>query len=314
MPELRETRHDDIPALGRLLDDVFRRSKGIHDQSQLTDFPLVFAPDNYSNSRVIVEDGRIVSHAALWPRELFVAGERWKAAVIVSVATEPEYRRRGLAAALMQSLQSTLDANGFDFAILWTSVPDFYRKLGWELVTPPGTIATIDSEIIDPPAGNIANDEFSVAAFDPVRHLGDVSAIHQQENVRFTRSGDQAKKLLTLPKIQVWVATRDGKVVAYLVHGQACNKRGLIEYGGSAEGVSYLVRHVSQSIDGSNELDWMIFDSNYDLVGWAESIGLSCRRLESSKGIGCEMILPVRPARITEEMRKKLFVWGLDWA
>ena len=310
MTQPRATEPDDISELGQLLDDVFRRSKGIIDQSQLTDFPLVFSPTNFSNSRVIVEDGRIVSHAALWPRELIIDGQRLKAAVIVSVATQPDYRLRGHAATLVRDLQRTLQADDFDLAILWTAVPDFYLKLGWEVVTPGGTIATVNAQTL-PPA---ADRPTEIASFDPQRHLDDVIAIHDQESVRFERHRDEALKLLTLPKVNVWVATRNEEVVGYLVHADACNKRGLIEYGGSLESVTELVRHVVVSDAARPSLEWMLYPSRPDLARWAESKGLACRPLESSKGFGFEMILPVKPARLSQHVREQLFVWGLEWA
>ena len=310
MPEPRTTRHGDITALGELLDDVFRRSRGVTDQSQLTDFPLVFRPTNYANSRVIVEDGRIVSHAVLWPRQLFVAGRRLNAAVIVSVATHLDYRRRGYAAMLMRDLQNTLHDDDYDLAILWTSVPDFYCKLGWEVVSPRGMIATVDAESFPRPD----DESCEIVAFEPARHLDDVMAIHDRETVRLDRSRDDALKLLTLPKIQVWVATRDSRVVAYLVNAGACNKRGLIEYGGHLAQVTALVRHVLESQPATTALDWMLFPSRPDLAQWVESVGLTSRPLESSKGSGYEMILPVRPASLPRDVRDQLFVWGLDWA
>ena len=296
--------------LGELLDDVFRRSKGVTDQSQLTDFPLVFAPSNYHNSRVIVEDGRIVSHSALWQRELIVDGERLKAGVIVSVATHPHYRLRGHAAALMRDLQSTLRTQAYDLAMLWTSVPDFYRKLGWETVVPRGSIVTVNSRSVPAPIEG----PYEFARFDPARHLDDVITLHELEPVRFARSRDEALKLLTLPKVDVWVATRDAHVVAFLVDAQAINKRGLIEYGGESDGIAALVGYVLKSHPATSDVQWMLYPTRPDLVRWADSINLPSRPLKSSKGFADEMILPVRPASISARVREQLFVWGLDWA
>ena len=77
---------EDMRALGDLLDDVFRRSRGITDQSMLNDFPLVFCEDNLSNTRIGVDGDRIVSHAALWPRRMMIEGTWIKTAMIVAVA------------------------------------------------------------------------------------------------------------------------------------------------------------------------------------------------------------------------------------
>src|SRR5688500_15147386 len=98
MPTLRPTREEDLPAPGELLDGIFRRPRGVTDQSMLTDFPLVFAPPNWRNCRVVFEDGRLVAHAGLWPRELVVDGRRLTVGVLVSVATNPDSRQRGYAA------------------------------------------------------------------------------------------------------------------------------------------------------------------------------------------------------------------------
>ena len=64
----RPATHSDLPQIIDLLDKIFRREKGVEDQSVLTDFPLVFDDDNLANCRVIERDGRIVSHAAVWPQ------------------------------------------------------------------------------------------------------------------------------------------------------------------------------------------------------------------------------------------------------
>ena len=126
--------NEDLDPLGRLLDDIFRRRHGVTDQHILTDFPVVFAPENRRNSRIIVEDGKVVSHAALLPCELVVGDQRLRAGGIAVVATHPDYRLRGFAASLMRDLQRTIHEEGFDLGFLWTSVPDFYRSLGWEIV------------------------------------------------------------------------------------------------------------------------------------------------------------------------------------
>ena len=83
MPTIRPTREEDLPFLADLLDGIFRRSRGIIDQSMLTDFPLVFAPANWRNGRVVYQDDRLVAHAALWRREAVIHGQRLVIGVLV---------------------------------------------------------------------------------------------------------------------------------------------------------------------------------------------------------------------------------------
>jgi predicted acetyltransferase len=132
MPTIRPTREEDLPFLADLLDGIFRRSRGIMDQSMLTDFPLVFAPANWRNGRVVFQDDRLVAHAALWRREAVIHGQRLVIGVLVCVATHPDYRRRGYAAQAVMSLQAQMDEEEYDLGLLGTGVPDFYRKLNWE--------------------------------------------------------------------------------------------------------------------------------------------------------------------------------------
>lgn len=72
------------------------------------DFPLIQRDANWHNCRVIQCEGRIVSHAALWPREMDIDGETFKVGAIASVATHPDFRDRGLAAAVVGALQDLM--------------------------------------------------------------------------------------------------------------------------------------------------------------------------------------------------------------
>ena len=78
--------------------------------------------------------------------------------------------------------------------------------------------------------------------------------------------------------------------------------------------LTVLVGYVRDSHPATSDLQWMLFPTRPDLVQWAESINLPTRPLKSSKGFADEMILPVRPASISNRVREQLFVWGLDWA
>lgn len=309
MPVVRPIQFDDLEELRDLLDGVFRRPRGVFDQSQLTDFPLVFRESNFGNCRVLVEDGRIVSHSALWPRELMARGRRLSVGILVSVATEPENRERGYAAALVRDLMQTMHEDGFDFCVLWTGVPDFYRKLGWEAVTAQGELLTVSPEHL-----RDVDDELDVVAFDPAAHLEGVLELQSADRLRMSREREEALSLLTLPKVPVRVAIRDDRVEAWLAHGQACNKQGLIDYGGSLAGILDLVRHVFRSDPYLKELNWPAFGGREDLIDWARVNGVPNESLISSKGFGVEMVYVLNRQLWDSDLRNEWFVWGLDWA
>ena len=86
-----------------LLDSTFRGTPDTSTQQVRTDFPLFFAANNLRNRRVVSHQGQIVCHAGFWPRRLKLANVTLKTAVIVLVATHPDYRHRGHAAICMMN-------------------------------------------------------------------------------------------------------------------------------------------------------------------------------------------------------------------
>lgn len=308
--EIDTVQPDQLDELCEFLDGVFRHSHGIRDQNMRTDYPLVYHPDTCHNSKIIQHDGRIISHAAIWPRELIVADQRLKSGVIVSVATDTAHRQRGHAAALMRDLQQTLQADEFDFGHLWTTVPGFYARLGWESIQPQGAIVDVGRRGIE----QVSTRGYEIMPLDPDSQLESVLALFAQQPVRFSRTYDEARLLYCLPKVAVWVAVADGAVQGYLVHGQAHNKHGICEYAGATEVVVALIEHVAAHDTGDSPIPMLVYHTRPDLQDWARAEGLSVRELPSSKGIGKEMVYVVNPERFTAEIREQLFVWGLDHA
>ena len=315
MGHVRSITADEMQAVGELLNGIFRRDNNARDQDVLSDFPLVFAPENHRNCRVIEFDGRVVSHAALFPCEFVLPGRQLKMAVIILVATCAEHRKQGYAARLMQDLQRTMHKEAYDLGILWTGFPDFYRKLGWEVVTPRGWFSD-DLRSRLPLLDRLTSDSehpANIERFDESRHLVGVIKLHDAEPIRTHRSGREYAALLALPKIRVWVSQRDNQVSAYVVIGQAMNKHGVIEYGGPTDDVLVLIGHGlhTQSLD--RQLPLYIYHPHSDLAHRFEEAGEPLHALECSKGRGCEMLYIVQPNDLSPESLEELFVWGLDY-
>ena len=296
---------DDLPGIIDLLDEIFRREKGVTDQSVLTDFPLLFAEENLGNCRVIEQQGRIVSHAAVWPRKLDFAGQVIGVGIIVLVATDTAFRRRGLAAELMRDLQAAMPGLDCQLGLLWTGVPDFYQPLDWQIVNTPGWIASGSDAVVE------ADHLLQVVDFDPTRHLDAVHQLHHSHTHHSRRTLRETAELFRLPKCPVLVGESDGQPVAYLVDGQAANKQGLIEYAGGARDVWNMVQHVVAD-RGPRRL--LVFPTHAELTDRAREAGWSIEPLSSSKGFGHEMVLVLDETLSDSPLLEQLFCWGLDQA
>jgi hypothetical protein len=151
-----------------------------------------------------------------------------------------------------------------------------------------------------------------IEAYAAARHLDGIIALHEREAVRMTRCRDEYAALLHLPKIETRVLLREGRVAAYLVIARACNKQGLMEYGGQAAEIGKLLAEAVRSERGVGPLPLVVHHTHPELAHWTEERGAALRPLPCSKGAGIEMLYVLRPERVRLEVRRRLFVWGLD--
>lgn len=77
-------------------------------------------------------DGEIVSCAGIFHRELWCDGAKKRFAGIGAVATRPEARGRGLATLVLEYCVQVMGDQGYGVAILFCTIADFYRRLGWK--------------------------------------------------------------------------------------------------------------------------------------------------------------------------------------
>ena len=237
MEEARAVRPEELGQALTLVNKVFRT--GV-DQDMSTDYPLVFAPGNLENLRVVSEGDRIFSHAAMARRELREHGCALPITMICAVATDPERRRRGAASRIMEDTVEAMAARGDAFGLLWTGpARDFYRRLGWEVVGSNGWAYQVEPQV----AGRFEQ-PLPVRAFQPEADLERIIEIHEAQPRRLTRSPAQYRTLLGLPKSEVWVAEEKGRVEGYLVVARAYNKSGVTEWGGTSAALSSLLARV----------------------------------------------------------------------
>lgn len=95
-------------------------------------------------------DGRLVSHAMIVDRRLYVGAEldtALDAAYLENVATAPDVQRGGHGSAVVAEA-GRIVGEEYEIGALTTRDADFYRRLGWEGWTGPAFVRTPDGERI----------------------------------------------------------------------------------------------------------------------------------------------------------------------
>jgi aminoglycoside 2'-N-acetyltransferase I len=92
------------------------------------------------------EDGRIVGHASVVPRDIRVGGTSLRTGYVEAVATDPERQGHGIGSALMREVAGHLGEAGFELGALGTGSQPFYERLGWSIWRGPSSVRTADGE------------------------------------------------------------------------------------------------------------------------------------------------------------------------
>jgi GNAT superfamily N-acetyltransferase len=123
-------RLDEFAGLIELLDNEFVFAKG-RQLSLARRFPQVFCAANLDNIYVARSENLICASVAVKHFDWIAQGLVWRGAIVGTVYTMPQFRGRGIASLVMSHAQDILKKKGVDFAVLFTTIPKFYERLGW---------------------------------------------------------------------------------------------------------------------------------------------------------------------------------------
>ncbi len=127
---------------------------------------------------VAKEAGRIVSSVQIFDRRVNLDGQAVPMGGIGSVYTLTEYRKRGVASALMRLSLATMEREGFEVSLLFADRLAFYGGFGWSAVT--RKFAALQNLRQIEVAGR-----FDIEPFDTALQLGEVGAIYGSYSGRF---------------------------------------------------------------------------------------------------------------------------------
>ena len=220
--------------LRRAANTAFRPGGG----DLLAESPVLFAPENRDNLRVLVDGGRILAHAGFVRREASVLGRTISVACLGGVFTDPARRGQGLATRVIEDALRRA-REGADLVLVSGDGP-LYRRARLDPV-PPLTLFRLAGG-----PGPGADLDVRPAAQKDTELL---RALHDREPVRFLRDARTwdlllgAGRLVDAPAL-VSILRRGGEPVAYVATQQAGNRpdgsprpRRILEFAGDRSAI-----------------------------------------------------------------------------
>jgi GNAT superfamily N-acetyltransferase len=207
------------------------------------EYPLAIDDANLNNIRIIKANDQYLSAAVMKPLLLKSPAGLFKVAAIGSVVTDSSHRNQGLSRQVLEECMSVGAAHGCDFALLWTHLYDFYRKIGFEMAGSEVAL-TIDT----PWAEEAHGLRFSKGAnVDPEAIL----RLYSQHSTGSVRTAEDIRKFLKIPNANVYTAwDATGRMQAYAVEGKGMDLTGYVhEWGGGVSKVLPLLRHIRTTQD-----------------------------------------------------------------
>jgi predicted N-acetyltransferase YhbS len=171
-------------------------------------------------------DGKVVSHVQVFPKLVRLAGAQVWMGGIGGVATDPDYRGKGLASELLKMAIGSMKRRGMETSVLFTGIQDFYRRLGWEVASGINRYTlSVDKAPSEVPG-------YSTRPFSR-EDLGAVASIYEEQNANRSLSVIRSEEIWDLqlrhPQAPAppedlegfTVAEREGDVVGYARMGSS---------------------------------------------------------------------------------------------
>jgi GNAT superfamily N-acetyltransferase len=254
-------------------------------------WPQLYRSDGGGTFLVLMDGERMVSHLAVREAVLVGPAGPLRAALIGSVATDPEERGRGLASRLLRQAMAVARAAGLDAALLWAERPELYRRAGFG----PGRPERCALLSVEVGAASAA------VRLATVSDHAAIHALHERKPVRVVRTAGVTSGLLTTPGMVVAVLEEGGEVVAYGCCGKGADLQGWWHEVGGEDAAVARVLVGGMALCGRREALVVVPPYRVELVA---RLGPAVR--------GTEMVDGPMVAAFTEAGGQACFVDGLD--
>ena len=265
----------DLDRLGQMLDNEFIFGKG-RKTSLAQRYPSTFCAANVGNIFVAEENGQIVAAFLCKRFEWHQPDRNWQGAMVGAVYADPKRRGEGLGSALLKWGMQALQAAGVEFAVLWTTQPDFYGRMGW---------SSADIGMF----GNCGSGSGSGAALDSVRVLP-LALCNEREvdDIRVQcldayvcrQSLDYSQQPIPAENVDILLWTEDGEASSYALLGRVGGTGIVYEMVGSESGFADLwesvrLRHKKIVInDSADSASYRWLSQHTDIVWESKKLAM----------------------------------------
>lgn len=263
------------------------------------EYPTAVNLRNLNNFRIIKNKNEILSHALIKPTIVKTKRGLFKVGCIGSVVTSEGHRNQGYSKQVMDECISAVKEQGCDFAILWTSMFDFYRKQGFELggsevsfvLNKPFQIDVGQSRVME-------NQRVDKNA---------IFRLYSQHTVTSIRVVEDFEKYMKIPNSRLYTSwLPNGTLEAYAIEGKGADLQGYVhEWGGSVDGILKILSMAQKNNNG--KITIICPSHSQNLITRLEKIGAN--RFDGYLG----MINIVNPQsffpKIVRNVRTE---WGID--
>jgi hypothetical protein len=213
--------------LGHVLDFLNRTLRPESAWSIAKEYPTALSSNNLANLRIISEGEKVLSHACIKPLVVRTATIIYKVAAVGSVVTDETRRGEGLSRSVIQDCLKQAYDQECDFAVLWTNLYDFYRKMNFELAGCEQSVVLQEDFPVNPQGLRFLKSN----AVDPEAIL----RLYMKHTVATIRNIDEVRKFLMIPNTSLYTAwDTSGQLAAFAVEGKGADLSGYIhEWGGS---------------------------------------------------------------------------------
>lgn len=194
-------------AIHRLLRQVTQQPSEAEFQAQLDE------PSYEPMDRLVVKHGRqVIAHARIIRREMHYETAAVPVAYVEDVVTLPEYRRCGLAKALVKTAEQIAATDGAVLGLLRTHLTEFYHRFAWHELTRPCASTATPRQLLSALRDPGSDSSFAARDTRPTLHIRYWRHVEQAALMRLYNSAaqDDAGYWTRSADMWRWLVSRHG--------------------------------------------------------------------------------------------------------